>query len=168
MNIFKRSQKLDTNLLFEKIMKHEHNTFEKTEIDFLQTPHPENIQEFFELYKNLSSFKKSVFFDYFKDFIDGIHHKEKQLKMTLFSKSLIVMCIDNIEELIATENHTGGFGIHLFFILFDAAEKLYMKNGFKINIINRYKDFVRKSPKTSAIVKPYFDMKKEELGYEHF
>ena len=100
MNIFKRSQKINSDFLFEKIMNHSKNTFDKNEMDFLQTPHPENIQDFFELYKNLSSFKKSIFFDRFKEFADNIESREKQLKVKLFSQSLIRICLKNIDDLI--------------------------------------------------------------------
>ncbi len=168
MNIFKRPQKFDKKLLFEKIFKAEHHSFVKEEIDFLQTPHPENIRCFYSFYKELTSFRKSIFFDKLKELIEDNKNKEQQLKMTLFAQSLIGICVGNIAELISTENHTGGFGIHLFFIFFDAAEKFHMKECFKHEIINNYNDFVRESGNNSAIVRPYFDMKKEELGYEHF
>jgi hypothetical protein len=168
MNIFKRSQKINSNFLFEKIMNYSKNTFDKNEMDFLQTPHPENIQDFFELYKNLSSFKKSIFFDRFKEFADNIEFREKQLKVNLFSQSLIRMCLKNIDDLIISCTDNYGFNTHLFFVLFDASEKLSMSDDFKRDIIKSYNYHTKNEIGSSAIVKPYFDMKKEEMGYGPF
>ena len=168
MNIFKRSQKINSDFLFEKIMNHSKNTFDKNEMDFLQTPLPENIQDFFELYKNLSSFKKSIFFDRFKEFADNIESREKQLKVNLFSQSLIRMCLKNIHYLILICIDRHRFGVHMLFVLFDASEKFNMSDDFKCNIIDAYNYHTKNEIGSSAIIKPYFDMKKEEMGYGPF
>lgn len=168
MNIFKRSQKINFNFLFEKVMNPTRNTFDENEMDFLQTPHPENVQKFYELYKELPSFKKSIFLDRFKYFVDDIEPKEKQLKIKLFGQALICMFLSEIDDLIISCTDNYGFDTHLFLVLFDASEKFSMSDDFRRDIIKSYNYYTRNNIGSSAIVKPYFDMKEEEIGYGPF